>query len=103
MCISDFGHAINVTACLHLPTPAYTFLLSKYIPPKTKAVPANCQLVIGSFKKMAPKNSVDTGPIMPACEVLAAPMRLTAIIVKNTGNTVQKDALTSDNHSTALG
>ncbi len=49
------------------------------------------------------KKSVDTGPIIPACDAVAAPMRSTAIMVRNTGNTVQKNALIIDKLYTSIG
>ncbi|MNO02039.1 hypothetical protein D3C81_2223300 [compost metagenome] len=40
---------------------------------------------------------------MPACDAIGAPMRATAIIVSDTGSTVQNTALTSDSHITGAG
>lgn len=59
--------------------------------------------VIGSSRIIAPMNKVDTGPIMPACDVVAGPMRDTATIVSKTGNTVQNTALNNDNPYTGIG
>ena len=66
-------------------------------------MPANWIPVIGSSSITAPRNNVDTGPTMPACEVVPAPMRATAIIVMKTGSTVQKKALNIDSQYTGSG
>ncbi len=52
--------------------------------------------MIGSPSSHQPSSSVDTGPIMPACDATGAPTRATAIIVSVTGATVQNTELMAD-------
>ena len=70
------------------------------MPVMTRAVPSSCKGVMGSVNIQNPKNKVETGPTIPACEALLAPIRATAIIVKKTGNTVHSVALIKDKPQT---
>ena len=67
----------------------------------TRAVPAASHRVKGSPRIQIPMRMVDSGPTMPACAAMPAPMRSMAIMTMSTGAAVQRMAFSTDSHNTS--
>ena len=70
------------------------------MPVSTSTVPAAIHAVNGSPRITTPIRIVDSGPIMPVCAAIVAPMRSIAIITISTGANVHATAFSTDSQIT---
>src|SRR6267142_4143078 len=75
-------------------------LASSQIPATTSTVPAAVHAVNGSPSSATAIKMVDSGPMVPACEVSEAPILSIAIITMTTGAKVHTVAFNAESHRT---
>src|ERR1700744_2700463 len=78
-------------------------LVSSQMPVSTSTVPMATHRVKGSPRKITAINMVESGPMVPACEVKEAPIFSIASMTMITGAKVQRVAFSTESHTTSAG